>query len=214
MKKNAFISAAAIVALITVSGCGDNSNTAPAKQPAKPAAKNSAAYPAAMAKSIQRAKAVAGYPAAVTKSLKRANSMACANNLKQLSMSLNMFNMDNNCFPRANGVAGLQELVSQQNFPTSMLCCPAKRPEALTEKAVAFLYLGGLASPRDGNLPVAIEKPGRHGSNTAVLFANGTVKNFTVPGEYTSVTQVIPLAVPANAQAKYLDTVKQIEQQQ
>ncbi len=191
------------VAVSFFCGCGDVSKPAPAKKAAKPAAKNNIV-----------SKSIAAYPAAVTKSLKRANSMACSNNLKQLGMSLNMFNMDNNHFPRANGVAGLQELVSQQNFPTSMLCCPANRPGALTEKAVAFLYLGGLASPRDGNLPVAIEKPGRHGNNTAVLFADGKVKNFTVPGEYTSVTQVIALAVPANARAKYLEAVKQIEQQQ
>lgn len=188
------------VAVSFFCGCGDLSKPKSAKKAAKPAPKNNIV-----------SKSIAAYPAAVTKSLKRANSMACSNNLKQLSMSLNMFNMDNNHFPKANGVAGLQELVSQQNFPTSMLCCPSKRPDALTEDAVAFLYLGGLASPRDGNLPVAIEKPGRHGNNTVVLYANGAVKNFTVPGEYTSVAQVIELAVPANVRGKYLDAVRKIE---
>ena len=199
MKKLAALSMFSFV-IAFFCGCGDVSKPAPAKKAAKPVAKNNIV-----------SKTIASYPTAVTKSLKRANSMACSNNLKQLSMSLNMFNMDNNHFPKANGVAGLQELVSQQNFPTSMLCCPSRRPDALTEDAVAFLYLGGLASPRDGNLPVAIEKPGRHGNNTAVLYANGAVKNFTIPGEYTSVAQVIELAVPANARAKYLDAVRRIE---
>ena len=190
MKKTAFLSMAAVT-LIAFSGCGDNSKPAPQKQPAKPAA---------------------AYPAAVTRSLKRANTMACSLNLKQLGMALNMFVMDNNRFPQKNGVSGLQELVSQQNYPTSMLCCPARRPESLDENSVAFLYLGALASPGAGNQPVAIEKPGRHGNNTAVLFADGKVKNFTVPGEYTSVTQAVELAVPANLRGKYLEVVKQIEQ--
>lgn len=181
----------AAVTLIAFSGCGDNSKPAPQKQPSKP---------------------TAAYPAAVTRSLKRANTMACSQNLKQLGMALNMFIMDNNRFPQKNGVSGLQELVSQQNYPTSMLCCPARRPESLDENSVAFLYLGALASPGAGNQPVAIEKPGRHGNNTAVLFADGKVKNFTIPGEYTSVTQAVELAAPANLRSKYLEVVKQIEQ--
>lgn len=197
MKKTVVQSA--VAAVVILAGCGEqttakpSAKTAPAKKPAQ--------------------NVVTAYPAAAVKSLKRANTMACSNNLKQLYMSLNMFNMDNNRFPKANGVAGLQELVSQQNYPTSMLCCPAKRPGELTEKATAFLYLGGLATPGDRNLPVAIEKPGRHGDNTTVLFANGAVKNFTIPN-YTSVTQVIQLAVPAGARAKYLEAVRQIEKQQ
>ena len=191
MKKTAFLSIAAVT-LVAFSGCGDNS---------KPAAKNN-----------NVSKTVGTYPVAVTQSLKRANTMACSHNLKQLGQALNMFAMDNNRFPQKNGVAGLQELVSQQNYPTSMLCCPAQRPGNLDENSTAFLYLGTLASPGAGNQPVAIEKPGRHGSNTAVLFADGKVKNFTIPGEYTSVAQVIELAAPANLRSKYLEVVKQIEQ--
>ena len=196
MKKTAFVSFAAVM-LIAFSGCGDNSK--PAQQ--KPAAKKNIV-----------SKTAAAYPVAVTKSLKRANTMACSHNLKQLGLALNMFSMDNNRFPQKNGVAGLLELVSQQNYPTAMLCCPAQRPGSLDENSTAFLYLGALASPGAGNQTVAIEKPGRHGSNTAVLFADGKVKNFTVPGEYTSVTQVVELAVPANLRSKYLEVVKQIEQ--
>ena len=200
MKKSLRLLLGFSICALLFSGCGDN--PAPAK-------KSKAATPAK--KRQVKGNAATAYPAAVAKSYKHANSQACLHNLKQLGISLNMFVMDNNRFPSPDGVAGLKQLQEQQNFPTSLFCCPQQRPAALTEDAVAFLYLGGLASPRDGNLPVAIEKPGRHGNNTAVLYANGAVKNFTVPGEYTSVAQVIELAVPANARAKYLDAVRRIE---
>ena len=190
----------AALSLIAFSGCGD-SQPAAAKKAAKPAAGNDVV-----------SKTMARYPAAVTKSLKRANTMACTNNLKQLHMALNIFAMDNNRFPQKNGVAGLQELISQQNFPASMLCCPAQRPANLDENSAAFLYLGGLAAPGAKNQPVAIEKPGRHGNNTAVLFADGSVQNLTVSGEYTSVAQVVNQVVPANLRGKYLEAIKQIEQ--
>lgn len=194
MKKTVLLSAAA---MIIFTGCGEQRTSVPAKK-------------SAPAKKITTNAATA-YPAAVVKSGKRADTMACTNNLKQLGIALIAFEMDNNRFPKTAGVAGLQELLSQQSIPASMLCCPSRRPGTLTENDAAFLYVGNLASAGAANLPLAIEKPGRHGNNTAVLFADGHVKNLTVPGEYTSVTQVIALTVPANARAKYLETVKQIE---
>ena len=178
------------ICLLLLSGCGES----PA--PAKKVKKNVAT----------------AYPAAVAKSYKHANSQACLNNLRQLGMSLNMFVMDNNRFPAPDGVAGLKQLAEQQNFPTSLFCCPQSRPAALSEEAVAFLYLGGtVGNPRSGKLPVAIEKPGRHGNNSAVLFSDGSVSSVTVPGTYTSVTQVIDLCVPAGERARFKAAVKRIE---
>ena len=180
------------ICLLLLSGCGES--PAPAKK--LPVKKNAAT----------------AYPAAVAKSYKRANSQACLHNLKQLGVSLNMFVMDNNRFPAPDGVAGLKQLAEQQNFPTSLFCCPQNRPAALTEDAVAFLYLGGtVGNTRAERLPVAIEKPGRHGNNSAVLFSDGHVSSVTVPGNYTSVTQVIDLCVPAGERARFKAAVKRIE---
>ena len=106
----------------------------------------------------------------------------------------------------------MKQLQEQQNFPTSLFCCPQQRPAALTEDAVAFLYLGGtVGNANSGRLPVAIEKPGRHGNNSAVLFSDGSVTTITVPGNYTSVTQVIELCVPRNERARFNAAVKRIE---
>lgn len=195
--KNGIIAMLLTAGCLTIStGCSDNTPP-PAPKKQKKSVKNNVAT---------------AYPAAVVKSYKKAGSQACLHNLKQLGMSLNMFVMDNNRFPAPDGAAGLQQLVEQQNFPTSLLCCPQKRPAALDENAIAFLYLGGtVGSGRNGKLPVAIEKPGRHGNQTAVLFSDGSVATYTVPGTYTSVTQVIDLCVPAGEKQRFKDAVKRIE---
>ncbi|MBR7107058.1 MAG: hypothetical protein IKC89_01450 [Lentisphaeria bacterium] len=204
MKKSVSLLLCCSFCALLFSGCGDTAAPAPAKK------RQAAAAPAG--KRPAKRNAATAYPAAVVKSYKHANSQACLNNLKQLGVSLNIFVMDNNRFPAPDGVAGLKQLTEQQNFPTSLLCCPQQRPASLTEDAVAFLYLGGTVGRAGGSkLPVAIEKPGRHGNNSAVLFSDGSVSNVTVPGKYTSVTQVIELCVPAGERARFNAAVKQIE---
>lgn len=186
--------------ILILSGCGSETPV--------PAKSNST-------KSPRRSKAAVTAPArAVTKPLKRANTQACSSNLKQLGVSLMMFAMDNNDrFPAQDGVAGLQKLLEQQQFPTSLLCCPQARPAVLDEKSVAFLYLGGTVQSTRNSvpLPIAIEKPGRHGNNVAILLSDGSVINCTVPGEYTSVSQVIDLCTPEAFLEKFKKAVKAIE---
>ena len=187
-------------AILILSGCG-NETSAPAKSNSKKTSRSSNTAVTAPAR-------------AVTKPLKRANTQACSGNLKHLGMSLLMFAMDNNDrFPAPNGVAGLQKLLEQQQFPTSLLCCPQVRPAVLDEKSVAFLYLGGTVQSTRNSvpLPVAIEKPGRHGNNAAVLFSDGHVENCTVSGEYTSVSQVIDRCTPEAFREKFKKAVKAIE---
>ena len=159
------------------------------------------------------AAAVAAYPQAVTKSLKKAEAHPCLHNLKQIGLAFQSFAMDNNDrLPAANGVKGFEELISSQHLPTAIFCCPQNRPAQLTEAECAFLYLGGCAVFFRDRLPLAIEKPGRHGNMAAVLYTDNTTATVAIPGEYTSVSQVISQIIPpGNLQEKYLEAVKAVE---
>ncbi|MFA7230022.1 MAG: DUF1559 domain-containing protein [Victivallaceae bacterium] len=113
--------------------------------------------------------------------------ISCASNLKQIGLALQQYAEDYAGFyPPENGAAGL-EVLRKNDYLTDygIYICPSttttkgKDGQPLTEDNMDYIYIGGLKSTSDPNLPLAYDKAKNHEYYGNILFANGTVKGFT-----------------------------------
>ena len=126
---------------------------------------------------------------------------ACMNSLRQIAVALLCYADDNkNCYPQANGIAGLQQLIDNDYIAANIFACPGQsvKPvysgKKLTD-ACPYIYIGGIIKDLSketqlGTIPVAFSKPGIHKDKANVAFADGHVQTIIVPG-YNTPTQVI-----------------------
>ena len=112
---------------------------------------------------------------------------SCASNLKQIFSALQYYAADfAGNYPSPDGAAGL-EMLRKSGYLTdcSIYACPStitargKNGQPLSETTVDYIYIGGLNTKSDPNLPIVYDKEQNHGNNFGnVLFAGGTVSGF------------------------------------
>ena len=110
---------------------------------------------------------------------------ACMNNLKQISVALDMYaNVFNGKYPEASGAKGLDKLRSGGFLSMSQVfVCPetghiAAAPGApITEDTCDYVYVGGLTEYSDPNTPILWSKPGNHKDYGNILYVNGKIKS-------------------------------------
>jgi len=116
-----------------------------------------------------------------------AKRISCRSNIKQIHLALKQYAMDYaGNFPPANGAVGL-EYLRKYDYLTdyAVYICPSTRTardkdtQPLTEDIVDYVYIGGLNEKSAQNTPVLYDKPGNHQDFGNVLFADGTVNNFS-----------------------------------
>jgi len=115
-----------------------------------------------------------------------ARRISCHSNLRQISMVLQQYAMDYaGYYPPVNGAAGL-EVLRKNDYLTDydVYRCPSSATERgrdnqpLTEEILDYVYIGGLNTKSDPNLPLAYDKAKNHGNYYGnVLFVDGTVKS-------------------------------------
>ncbi len=110
--------------------------------------------------------------------------IACASNLKQIHLALQQYAADYaGYYPPVSGAAGL-EVLRKNDYLTNCAVyrCPSVTMERqddlpLTEENVDYVYIGGLNTKSDPNLPLAYDKATNHdGYFGNELFADGTIK--------------------------------------
>ena len=115
--------------------------------------------------------------------------ISCASNLRMIHLALQQYVADYaGYYPPANGVAGL-EMLRRNDYLTShdMYVCPStmtvggKENQPLTEENMNYVYIGGLNTKSDPNLPLIYDKANNHNHSNSdafgnVLFADGTIK--------------------------------------
>lgn len=122
-------------------------------------------------------------------SRERGRRMKCANNLKQIGLSLRMYASDNNgSFPNKNGAEGFEMLRSLgylENLETYQ--CPTADDKLIKEKnrglpvpplkenEIDYEYRGGFKDTDSKLIPIAWDKPNNHKKFGSVLFINGRV---------------------------------------
>ena len=91
-----------------------------------------------------------------------AKGQQCQNNLKQIGLSLDMFEADHGTFP--------DSLKQMGNNISKQICfCPnAKNGKK------EYIYLGNIG--RNANAPVVIDRIGNHPNEINVLYRNGSVR--------------------------------------
>ena len=109
---------------------------------------------------------------------------ACINNLKQISVALDMYaNVFNGKFPEKYGAQGLDKLRSGGFLSMSQVfICPetgniaASPGTAITEESCDYVYVGGLTEYSDPNIPILWSKPGNHKDYGNILYVNGKIE--------------------------------------
>ena len=128
---------------------------------------------------------------ALNNAREKARRISCANNLKQIGLSLKMYALDNkDKFPQGDNTAGFNELIKKDYLrDTRIYKCPsasfAPAKDKLTENNSSYIYFGGFSEGVNADTPLVFEKPGNHKGYVNVLFADGHVKGHIVPN-YTN----------------------------
>ena len=119
-------------------------------------------------------------------STERAKRINCHSTLKHIHLALQQYAADYaGYYPPANGAAGLEML--RNNYYLSShetYVCPSSSTDyscndihPLTEENIDYVYIGGLNTKSDPNLPLAYDKAMNHGGYFGnVLFVDGTIK--------------------------------------
>ena len=119
----------------------------------------------------------------------RSSRISCSSNLKQIYLSLKQYAEDYaGYYPPENGAAGL-EVLRKNDYLTdySVYICPStltvggKGNQPLTEENMNYVYIGGLNTKSDPNLPLMYDKSNNHNHSNSdafgnVLFVDGTIK--------------------------------------
>ena len=116
-----------------------------------------------------------------------ARRITCASAMKCIGFSLQQYAMDySGYFPPENGAAGLEYLRKYDYLcDYAVFICPStktvcgKDKQPLTEETVDYVYIGGLTDKSDPKSPILYDKPGNHEDFGNVVFADGTVNNFS-----------------------------------
>lgn len=118
---------------------------------------------------------------ALNRARRQAKKVECMNNLKQVSIALHAYALDNNeYFPAGEDTAGLAVLVTQGYITISQVC-------QCTEAAVpaTYVYDGGLReSTASATKSIAWCPSAAHSSPTAynILYGDGHVSSSTAAG--------------------------------
>lgn len=110
--------------------------------------------------------------------------ISCASNLREIYLALQQYAADYaGNYPSSNGAAGLETLRKNDYIiDYALFACPStstvkgKNEQLLTEELVDYVYIGGLNTKSDSNLPIVYDKANNHGYFGNVLFVDGTVK--------------------------------------
>lgn len=109
------------------------------------------------------------------------NRIYCSSRLKDIYMALRLYAEDYaGYYPPQNGIAGMEML--RRNYLTVFICpsiktVRGKNKEPLTEETLDYVYIGGLNTKSDPNLPIVYDKAKNHGKYFGnVLFVDGTIK--------------------------------------
>ena len=110
--------------------------------------------------------------------------LSCSLNLKHIYLAaLQHYAADYaGYYPPANGATGL-EVLRKNDYLTDYVVytCPgvkknqSKDGQPLTEEYVDYVYIGGLNTKSDPNLPILYDKPNNHDNFGNVLFVDGSV---------------------------------------
>ena len=116
----------------------------------------------------------------------RAYRISCASDLKQIYLALQQYAMDYaDYYPPPNGAAGLEVLRKKDyltdyavyHCPGVATGCRCRENPTLTDESIDYVYIGGLNTKSDPNLPIVYDKAENHGSYFGnVLFVDGTIK--------------------------------------
>ena len=114
--------------------------------------------------------------------------ISCSLNLKEISAALQQYAADYaGYYPPTNGAAGLEAL-RKNNYliDYAIYVCPntmtvkGKDNQPLTEEILDYVYIGGLNTKSDPDLPIVYDKENNQANNHNhfgnVLFVDGTVK--------------------------------------
>lgn len=145
---------------------------------------------------------------AISSARDRARQVNCTSNLKQIALAVHMYAGDNNdTFPAANGIKGLQELLDKEYIDIEAFSCaakPVKYPDGKLSGECPYIYIGGIYGKipfHAPTLPLLFEKPGYHRNtkNVNVVFADGHVVSMPM-ANYNNPAQVIGIL---NTKNKY-----------
>lgn len=117
-------------------------------------------------------------------SLKVPDCAACINNIKQISVALDMYaNVFDGKYPAASGAKGLNELVRGDFLSMSQVfICPetghvaAAPGDEITEDHCDYVYVGGLTEYSDPKTPILWSKPENHKDYGIILYVNGKIE--------------------------------------
>ena len=109
---------------------------------------------------------------------------ACMNNLKQISVALDMYaNVFDGKYPVESGAKGLDKLRSGDFLSMSQVfICPetghisAAPGDEITEENCDYVYVGGLTEYSDPNTPILWSKPGNHKDYGVILYVSGKIE--------------------------------------
>jgi prepilin-type processing-associated H-X9-DG protein len=153
----------------------------------------------------------------------RARRISCTSNLKQIGLSLKQYAMDyDDFFPPENNSVGMDKL-RELDYLTDygVYTCPdtittkGSGADLLVEANCDYIYMGGAKEGDNPDTPLAFDKPSNHSNYINVLFLDGHVKGYPVPGLINCENVIIFLnsehSYPPKVFKKLSDKAKKID---
>lgn len=122
---------------------------------------------------------------ALNSAREKARRISCTSNLKQISLSLKQYALDeHDSFPEKNGWEGLEQLRANDYMTDyGIYTCPSTSTNSgqsgpLTGNCCDYIYFGGFAEGDSANAPLMFDIPGNHARFFNVAFLDGHVQGF------------------------------------